>query len=59
MNPSPVQHLAQLLAQINDPHAIIDILDKLFDVLAPLVMQALIDELTKLLQHYHNGDDEP
>jgi len=59
MNPSPVQHVAQLLAQINDPHAIIQILDALFDALAPLVMQALIEELAKLLEEYHNGDDPP
>jgi len=59
MNPSPVQHVAQLLAQITDPHAILDILDRLFDALAPLVMEALIVELTKLLERYHNGDEEP
>ena len=57
MNPSPVQHLAQLLAQIADPHAIIDILDSLFDALAPIVMEALIVELTKLLEHYVEGDE--
>ena len=59
MNPSPVQHIAQLLAQINDPHVIIQVLDALFDALAPIVMQALIEELTKLLEEYHNRNDPP
>ena len=58
MNPSPVQHVAQLLAQITDPHAIIKILNELFDALAPLVMQALIEELTKLIERYIEGDNE-
>ena len=57
MNPSPVQHLAQLLAAVNDPHAIIQILDSLFDAIAPLVIEALIVELTKLLEHYVEGDE--
>lgn len=52
MNPSPVAHVANLLAEITDPHAIIAVLDELFDVLAPLVMQALIVELTKLLERH-------
>jgi len=58
MNPSPVQHIAQLLAQITDPHAFIEILDQLFEALAPLVMEALIVELTKLLKRYIEGDDK-
>jgi len=57
MPPSPVHHLAQLLAQITNPHALTRILDQLFDALAPIVMQALIVELTRLLEGYLNNDD--
>jgi len=57
MPPSPVHHVAQLLAAITDPHAITTILDELFDLLAPIVMQALIVELTKLLERYLEAND--
>lgn len=58
MTPSPVRTVANLLAQIDDPHLLIQVFDKLFDALAPLVMEALITQLARLLQEALNPPEE-
>jgi hypothetical protein len=57
MNPSPLRQAAGLLAQITNPDDIAEILQEMFDTLAPILIETLVAQLTRLLQYYVNGDE--